>query len=345
MMKKGPKILFLRTDRLGDVLMALPSLLFLRRALPEASIVLGCKKELVEVLQPTLKAEKIEWISDENCSDFISNEKPDAVLFLFSPLELLKKAWWRRVPHRIGLYSKPWSFLLLSGGITQKRSKSEKSEALYNLDLVRYLARKLGVSAEISSSFPIELKGDEASRKSAEVALTRIGVSPEKPFLIVHPGMSGSALNLSGHQYSQILVRLKEMHGVPLVLSIGPSATDQKMKEFLLSSQPDLPVLEGQSLSVLREIFRLACLVVAPSTGPIHLAHLVGTKTLGFYPPVKSQRAERWAPFGGLVKSIVLSPSVSCPGKTGCIGESCPEYFCMEKWDWSAGLPLTQGRG
>ena len=151
--------------------------------------------------------------------------------------------------------------------------------------------------------------------------------------MVVHPGMSGSALNLSVSQYAEI-IRVLQKQG-PVLLSQGPASLDQEIVRQLKLDFPEIPVIKGVSLRVLAEVFRLANLVIAPSTGPIHLAHYVGTRTLGLYSPVRSHSPSRWAPWGGSGESETLTPEVDCPGRRDCLGPRCEVYNCMEWTSWA----------
>jgi ADP-heptose:LPS heptosyltransferase len=112
---------------------------------------------------------------------------------------------------------------------------------------------------------------------------------------------------------------------------LGPAPADLQLVEAIVDMRADWRVLPRVSLAALAEVFRGSGLVVAPSTGPLHLAHYVGAPTLGIYSPVRSHQPRRWAPWGGMGKSSVLSPGVKCPAKRDCLGKRCPNYYCVDK--------------
>jgi ADP-heptose:LPS heptosyltransferase len=331
------KLLVVRSDKMGDVLLALPALLQLRRALPDYPIDFCCGPDPLSLIEPTLRQWDVRGILPEEAPRHLSSYR--GILFLDTSAALLRKAWLKGVPLRVSLYSKLWSLVCLTDGLRQRRSYGAKNEALYNWDLAELFLKKINDRAQLEPpSQDIVLKGDEETSLRARTVLQAAGVDLENLFYLIHPGMGGSALNLSAENYSKVIEKIRGK--APLVLSVGPSDADRKLKAALLSRHSDLRVIEGETLPVLREVFRLADTVLAPSTGPLHLAHLVGAKTVGFYPPVQSQRKERWAPFGGKAPSTVLSPKVKCPGKRDCIGSSCPDYYCMDRWDWASQLPF-----
>src|SRR4051812_28706033 len=123
------KILVCRTDRLGDALLSLPTLEFLRRTFPEAALDFCFTPGLREVIGPYLQSRKIEPVP--YVPRMRLDGDYDAALLLHAAVDLQFKAFLGRIPKRYGNYSKPASFLLLNGGRRQRRSRAEKNEGEY----------------------------------------------------------------------------------------------------------------------------------------------------------------------------------------------------------------------
>ncbi|MGK5086220.1 glycosyltransferase family 9 protein, partial [Bdellovibrionota bacterium FG-2] len=83
---------------------------------------------------------------------------------------------------------------------------------------------------------------------------------------------------------------------------------------------------DSLGLDFLAGLFSAMQVVVAPSTGPLHLAVALGKPVVSFYPPIRVQSAKRWGPLLG----EALSPDVSCGQDFRCLGSACPHYLCME---------------
>ncbi len=331
------RILVARTDRLGDVLLTLPTLEYLRRCLPGQGIDFYCRQDLHELLRPHLESLQIGLV--DGVGDWTAYE---AALFLFAPFREVWAAWRAGVAKRFGARSKWHSWLGFNQGLAQQRSEGIKAEAIYNLELAQWMVRTLTGDAPQLGEFRICLEGSALSETAAQAALNEIGVS--EPFIVVHPGMGGSALNLSAAGYARIMAQWPK---ATVVVSVGPSPYDAPVAEDLLRLLTGARRLPRVSLAVLREIFRKADLVIAPSTGPLHLAHYVGTDTLGIFSPVRAQRSERWAPWGGCGFSRLLSPAPPCPGTRACLGERCERHPCLETLvgetlpsGWADGLML-----
>lgn len=330
-MNEPLKILVGRTDNLGDLILSLPALSLLKKNLAGAQVFLLAKRPLLVLLESFLKEENIHPVGLE--SEEWKNQKWDVFLSLFSKPKEAFHFFRQGVPQRIGNYNHLWSPLFLNRGIRQKKSLGLKSEADYSMELVEVLLKDFGIF-DFQQPGPLYLPIEPKEASEAQLAIEASGLVPEEPFYILHPGMAGSALNLTNDQYVEIIKRLSEKSKV--LISVGPHQRDQEMWRDLSLSIPDLRKVEGVTLKVLKEVFRKSKAVIAPSTGPLHLAHAVGVPTIGLYSPVRSHHPNRWSPKGGRVKPVILVPQVSCPAQTECWGARCSEFNCFEKQSWAA---------
>lgn len=322
---------WVRSDRLGDLLCSLPSLWQLRQAVDSSTRVLArIQPQLVGAVAPLLE----EWgvgLAEDGA------ERSDAAVLLNSDFSEMWRIWKRGVPLRVGPYSKMYSYPLLSHGLRQRRSRADRHEGVYGEALVSALLQRLGLEEKGGPLVPHEIPKCERAARVAEKKLGELGLAP-KGFWVLHPGMGGSAVNLSTEAYVHFAKDLAEK--VPVVLSEGPQ--DEEMVSAIREHLP-LPVLRGLSLPELREAFRLASGLAAPSTGPLHLAHWVGTPVFGMFPPVRSQNLGRWAPRGGSGPVRVVAPEVECPAKRHCLGDRCDLHPCMARQPWSRLLFSAKG--
>lgn len=321
--RKG--ILVSRTDRLGDVLLSLPSLLYLRQNHRDEPIYFLVSETYRALLNSWCQNQKIQIIEKSE----LEKVNPRVAIFLHYESNVVKAVKKKKVPIRIGPYSKINSFFLLNRGLLQRRSLSKRNEAEYCLDLAKLATPFASVVNLPSLILPVHPEGETRAKNLLKDLRIHRG------FFVVHPGMGGSALNLPIEKYALILNRIREKHPThSILLSSGNSFLDQSYKDALAKSCPFLVLLPTQDLVTLGEIFRLSQGVLAPSTGPLHLAHLVGVPTHGFYSPVRTHLAARWKPFGGLIPPSIYSPNVHCPAKGNCKYERCSYYNCMETTDW-----------
>ena len=95
------------------------------------------------------------------------------------------------------------------------------------------------------------------------------------------------------------------------------------IKEALVLNRLDLPVVAG--------ILKRASVVVGGDTGIIHLASLMGTRTVSFY---GASLAARSGPVGDIHRHVQSNEPCS-----PCFKRKCPDIVCMDRMD-----PLEIGR-
>jgi heptosyltransferase-3 len=71
--------------------------------------------------------------------------------------------------------------------------------------------------------------------------------------------------------------------------------------------------------------------VVAPSTGPLHIAVALKKPVVTFYPPIRVQSAIRWGPYiNDDSQASLLIPEVYCGEDFKCRGNLCNYFPCMK---------------
>jgi ADP-heptose:LPS heptosyltransferase len=158
--------------------------------------------------------------------------------------------------------------------------------------------------------------------------------------VIVHPGMGGSALNWPETHYVEF-VRALLKDGRQVLLTAGPAevALLQRIGEalgplkekamFYSNTEPLGGV--GATLEFFAGLISHASLMVAPSTGPLHLAVALERPVLTFYPPIRVQSAIRWGPYlKDESRASVMVPDVYCGQDFKCLGNLCNFFPCMK---------------
>ena len=112
------RILIVRTDRLGDVVLTLPLLPVLRRRYPTAHIAMLLRRYTGEIVKGNPYANELLWYDDDNglvpfrkMSHVLRKENFDAVIVVYPTLRLAFLMFWSRIPVRIGTGYRYYSFL------------------------------------------------------------------------------------------------------------------------------------------------------------------------------------------------------------------------------------------
>ncbi len=333
------RILVVRPDRLGDMLLSTPVLEVLRRFYPKSRITVLAQPRVAPVLEGLDSVDEVlryepegrhsGWRGFRHLTRDLRSREFDLALVLQAPAKVAWALLAARIPVRVGPLSKSYSFFTYNHGIRQRRSQVEMHEADYNLQLLRPLGVEVGART-VSTRAAVS---EEARREVARWCEAE-GIDASRAWLAVHPGMGGSALNWPEEYYTRLVAGLLD-EGRGVVLTGGP--TEQGLLERLAApfqKSPALKIFGGASAADIQRLgalYQKMRLVIAPSTGPLHLAVAMGRPVVTFYPPIRVQSAKRWGPYlVGDHGASILTPEVYCGQEFRCLGERCVSFPCMK---------------
>ena len=323
------RILLVRTDRLGDVILTLPMLSFLRTSFPDAFLALLLSKYTGEIVEGNKYADELLWYDDGRTPVAFRTmlrtikERAFNVVILVHPTPRL--AWLMfcaRIPLRIGTGYRAYS-LLLNGRVYEHRKDARRHELEYNLNLLKELGCNVPPRLH-EPDYGIEIPA-EAERAVKSMLRTR-GVSPGKRLVIIHPSSGGSAREWPPEHFGGLAAKLMEEEDVSIVVS-GMAGEERRAEEVIrCAGGKPVSLVGALRMKELAALIRSASLFVSNSTGPLHLAVAVGTPVLGFYPQLVPMSARRWGPYSD--RSLVLSPDRPS-GCTDCSGTGGSPCACM----------------
>ncbi len=330
-----------RPDRIGDVVLSTPALQLLKAAIPDAEVHVLVNKNVAPVLaqlpfvsriiSPPSSGSAMDRL--RKLSQMLGAERYDlAIVLQVEPLSTLAVRL-ARIPNRVGPRSKFYSYMAFNYGLKQRRSDSKQNEADYNTELVRHAIRVLGRDPLEKKEFQSKIVADPSLENGVIRDLSKLGLEPGR-FVLLHPGMGGSALNWSIDSYAE-LIRLIISRGRKVLVS-GSSVDEDTVQKIVMRTreigveQAHLNVLLTYDLPHYIALLKLAGPIVAPSTGPLHLAAGLGKPCVSFYPPIQVQSSKRWGPRSRAAQKI-FTPEVACGQKYNCIGSRCEFYYCMDR--------------
>lgn len=294
------KILVVRNDKIGDFVLALPAFKAIKEAFPQATVTALVPSYTKEI------AGACEWIDDvlidpkdnEAKSDFaqtISTLHFDAALCLFSNAynaTLLRKA---RIPVRVAPATK-WVQFLYTHTLRQRRSKSEKAEFQYNLDLAYYFIDVLkGSSRVIEPHRLLEFSQVELEQQKAK--LMQIGIQFDRKTCFVHPVTGGSSNTLSQTEWQSLICFLDGLDRFHFVVTAGPGEGEvsKALVDSLIGKVASITLYDkNDGVKDFMRSIAVADLFIAGSTGPLHIAGALDVPTIGFYPKKRSSTPLRW---------------------------------------------------
>lgn len=317
------RLLLVRLDKIGDLILTLPADQIPECEKYDTRWVIGRGLGFIaESARPLRSFDEVDLSSrrlgSNQFAKILADFKPHLVVIFFAPWWISWQCFRHQVPVRAGRLSQWHSFIFLNRGLRQSRSQSAQHETEYNVGLLQHA---LGAAPNPAVNSLVLKSG------KSESLLPKLNLL-QKEYVVVHPGMAGSALNWSQKQYSQLISLLIENYQVVVT---GTKADDPWLSELkpAWSNHPRVKWLQGQlNQSELVTLLGYAHAVVAPSTGVAHLAASVGTKTIAIYSPLPAHSKRRWGVRGSRATSV--APEVTCPATQACLGVKCAHYSCIE---------------
>lgn len=321
------KILLIRLDKIGDLICTLPVDQILDPSYYEITWVvqkgMGTIVDLGEKKRNYIELDKSKTRFSMNLLKRLLRENMfDVAVSFQSPWWVNYLLWTNGVPKRIGPLSKWHSLMFLNDGVKQSRSESVKHEFEYNLELVTKIT---GPIHQKSSEIVFQFRRPASARWLSEYNLG-------SRYVVVHPGMMGSALNWKQHQYSK---KIQELIDENYVVAITGTTADEPYLTQIRrqwANHPQVRWLQGRlDFERLLEVIHYSEKVIAPSTGVAHIAASLGKSLDTIFSPIQVHQPRRWAPRGLSPDQVrVHVPQVACPAKNKCLHRLCVHYNCMD---------------
>ncbi len=114
-----------------------------------------------------------------------------------------------------------------------------------------------------------------------------------KPVLVISPCSSMSYRNWNAEGYANVARYAIEKYSMQVVITGGPSTIEQQYAQAItqLCNAPLVNLVGRTTLKQLLAIFKHTDVVIAPDSGPAHLATAVGTPVIGLYATTNPDRA------------------------------------------------------
>ncbi|MCK9452297.1 MAG: glycosyltransferase family 9 protein [Bacteroidales bacterium] len=326
-LKQLNRLLISRTDSIGDVILTLPLCGLIKSINPRLKIYFLGKqytRAVVEACQSVdefIDVDELFQKPDSKQVETIKQLKLDAVIHVFPRKRIAKLMYRAGVSFRLGASGRMYNLLYCNKIVRMSRKRSDKHEAILNLELLRGLGYQHDLqSNEIPNYYRLEPQ-EELPEKLKSM------LSNKKFNLILHPKSKGSAREWGLENFGK-LIALLPPDDFQVIIS-GTEAEAGLMSDWL-SKLPNHIINSCGSMNLKQFISFIGAAdgLIAASTGPLHIAAALEKVSLGIYPPIKPMHPGRWAPLGKKASYLVLDKSCSDCRKTQnchCMAEIKPE--------------------
>ncbi len=325
------RVLGVRLDTLGDVLMTGPALRALRGAAagrtltlltsPPGAAAAALMPEVDETIvydAPWMKRERgPDPAPDEQLLAALGERRFDAAViftvYTQSPLPAALLCHLAGIPRRAG-HCRENPYALLTDWLPEPEpGELQRHEVRRQLDLVA----SLGAPAPDG---PLSMQVPQSAREEVARRLAEAGVAGR--WAVVHPGASAPSRRYPPELWARACRELADEHGLTLVFT-GDGSEVRTAEQVRSLAGASGPSLAGQlDLAQLAALIEAAPLLMAGNTGPVHVAAAVGTPVVDVYALTNPQHTP-W-----MVPSRVLSNDVPC---RWCYRSVCPEghHLCL----------------
>lgn len=337
------RILFVRLDNLGDVLMSSPAMAAVRRQQPQAHLSLLCGAAGAAALPhlPMLDEAILydaPWVQGARPRDndgsidrrlvrrLMQGRFDAAVIFTVCTQSALPASLLLRqadIPLRLA-HSRENPYDLLSDWLREPDTVGPgmRHEVQRQLDLVAAAGL-----APPGAAGPLVFAVHDEHRRGAAARRLQAGCTLDRPYVVLHPGATASSRRYPLEGYAAAVAELQRA-GVQVLAVAGgseaPLVAGLQAQLAALGGQP-LPALVGElSLGELGALVADAALLIGNNSAPAHLAAAVGTPVVVLYAQTNPQHTP-WQ-----VPSRVLFHDVPC---RDCLRSTCPmgHHDCLRQ--------------
>lgn len=329
-----PRILLIRPDHLGDVVLTTPVLDALKTHAPDAHITMmvgswsseivarhpaldrlitcpfpGFRRGTQRPLEPYMQLVRTAQQLRRGNYDLAINLRPDF--------------WWgaalvylAAIPRRVGYAIQPGTPFLTHAELFHTPEHATVS----SLRLVSVGLRALG-KTELEEPltperYPLVFVPTEAEQEWVRQRLHNAGIENGTLIAVIHAG-TGAAVKLwRVEAWAQIAETLRTAHGMRIVLTGSPG--ERPMLEEIAYAMTTPPrVVTDATVGQLAALLKRASLVLGVDNGPLHLAVAQDTPTLQIFGPTDTHI---FGPWGPAQQHVVIASTQRCP--------SCPVIPC-----------------
>ncbi len=310
------RILVIRPDRIGDVVLTTPLVRSLRQSFPESFIAMMVHPSNLPLLEgnPHINELLTDDPSGANAGRRGFWQQVGRLRRLsfdtgLMPFPRERHAWMMflaGISIRIGVGHKLYQMLTLTKSVSRHKYIPLRHEADYMLDL----GARIGASSRTTSP---ELFLAEKEKAEARGHLSSLGISFRTPLLAVSPFSRSSSPNWRLATYLELIEHLLSKFEV--IVNLGPH--DAGQRSLFSNVEKKGAIVLQENLRTHIAIVSQCAVLISASTGSMHIAGALGVPTVSLFCPLTACSPLLWGPLGN--KAEVLLPKADycqfrCPG-------------------------------
>lgn len=315
------RVLLIRPDHLGDLLLTVPAIRGLKHASPDLALhalVGAWGKQAIDRLPELSQIETLEFPA------FTRQPKSGA----FAPYQL---AWetaktLRKTGYDAAIILRPdhwWGAMLayLAGipriigfdlpdirpFLTDTVPFTHQHSIEMSLALASVVAGKFLDPSVAQMHYPLS----EDDHAQVDKLLLELSVPKNQPIVCIHPGSGTQTKQWDTSRWAHVGDVLAEKLGAFIIFTGSPSEAELCRATAQNMTAPHGIAAGRTSLNVLAAILARASVVLGPDSGPIHLASSVQAPTVALFGPADTVEFSTW---GDKTRHAVLTSDIACLG-------------------------------
>lgn len=321
------RLLVIRLDRLGDVVLSTPVLQRLRERFPRAFIAMMVRPPCRDVVEGNPAVDEVILYDKDGAhrgpastlrfARGLRRRRFDTALVLHPSNRSHWIPWLAGIPVRVGFARKqPW---LLTHAMPHTKQEGAKHEAQYTLELLGCFGMAPGEPALFVPLQP-------AAVDRVSVLLAEAGIGPDDALVAIHPSASCVSKRWMPERFAAVADRLVTEQRVKICLIASEAADVAAVASAM--RQPALDLSGRLSVAELAAVLRRSRLLISNDSGPVHVAAALGTPVVDIFGRNQAGLSPlRWGPLGQ--GHTVLHKEVGCDI---CLAHRCRiEFLCLTR--------------
>lgn len=313
------RILFIKPDHLGDMLLAMPAIRALKEARPYVEVHVLASSAAANVLT---NVQEVDQILTIDFPGFARGEKKENVLAPYSYLVRVSRQlrqigygsavimrpdhWWgAMLAHVAGINDRiGYALPDVEPFLTQALPFQHEHAVRQNMRLIEHWT---GPVPDEEVDYHYEVYEDD--RDYVDQYLQECGIGSKQAIFCIHPGAGTWVKRWEDSYWSQVADTLIDQLDAALVFTGSDSERSlidriqNRMQHKACTSAGDLRIEH------LAALYARSRVVLGPDSGPMHLAAAVRTPTVSLFGPADPVE---FGPWGDRKKHYVLSSTIAC---------------------------------
>ena len=302
-----------RTDAIGDVCLTLPTIGWLKSIHPHWRITLLVKAYAAPVAHACHWIDQVAVLPEEmntgELSNWLHDMHADQIIHVFPNRRIAESAKQAGIHKRSGVWGRIYHWFSCNDKVWLSRARSHHHEAYLNLLL-------------LSKILKIPCPDDtEMRQKAVDWSGMRFAPTPlanTSKDIILHLYSRGNGREWPIENFAELAHLMASDGWHPVVGGTAADAVQFAVEQHLFPATCS-SVMGLDSLDNYMQRIAAAAGLVASSTGPLHIASLLGRPSIGVYAPKPLINQQRWGAIGPASVNLQLPG----PCDTVCSNQDC----------------------